>query len=214
VTNDGTSTTGSFRVGLYLSSDNECSITDTPIGNRTIASLAAGGTSTVNTTVLIPASASLGPKFLCAIVDDLGAVGESDEANNTRSTPINVLSATPVITLKINGQHPTPPLVSTSGAVHLTLDVSATTYAAALDWYWAVVVNGTLHWVTSTGVSAVPVPLIHSAPLVITNATLLNLTLPPGSTFTSALFMLNGSSLVSSDVMSAQVPASAPVSQR
>jgi hypothetical protein len=214
VINTGSIATGGFRVGLYLSNDNLCDITDTPIGHRTIVSLAAGGTNTVDTPVVIPPGVTLGAKFLCAIVDDLNAVGEGNETNNTRSTAIDVLSATPIITLKVNGQHPAPPIISASGVVNLTLDVSPTTYTAGLDWYWAVAINNTLYWVTPTGAALAAMPLVHSAPLVITNAPLLNLTLPPGSTLSSAMFMTNGGSLVSADVITVQVPPSTAVSQR
>jgi hypothetical protein len=157
--------------------------------------------------VTIPSNATLGAKFICAIADDQGQVGEYNESNNTRSTGISVLSAIPIITLKINGLHPTPPNVTTAGPVNLTLDVSPTTYTAALDWYWIVVINGQLFWITSTGVSATPAPLLHSAPVVLTNLSLLNLNLPAGSTFTTAFFMLNGGSVVSSDLISASRPA-------
>jgi hypothetical protein len=38
--------------------------------------------------VAIPAAATLGNKTLCAIADDLSAVSESIESNNTRGKPI------------------------------------------------------------------------------------------------------------------------------
>ena len=118
--------------------------------------MAAGGSSTLDTLVSIPPGAALGPTFICAIADDVSAVGESNESNNTRSTPINILSPVPVITLKVNGQHPAPPTVTTAGPYNLTISISPTTYAGALDAYWAFVVNGSVVWVTSTGVSTTP----------------------------------------------------------
>jgi hypothetical protein len=206
VQNSGTAATAAFRVGLYLSADNVCTTADTLIGSRSL-SLGGGGSSAASTSVTIPAAATLGPKFICMIVDDLNQVGETNESNNTRSTGIDILSPVPVITLKINGLHPTPPVVTTSGPVNLTLSVSPTTYTAALDWYWAAVINGNLFWITSSGVSTVPAPFLHSVPLVLTDVPLLSLTLPRNSSFTSVMFMLNGGAVVASDFISAQVPA-------
>ncbi|HEY7169705.1 MAG TPA: CARDB domain-containing protein [Vicinamibacterales bacterium] len=209
VINNGTAPTGSFRIGLYLSPTSTCSAaTGTLIGSRAVA-LAGGASSNADTLVSIPAGAALGPAFICAIADDLSAVGEYNETNNTRSVAFNVVSATPILTLKINGQHPNPPVVSTTGPVALTLSISPTTYTAALDWYWAIVVNGAVSWITPGGLTSVPTPLAHQAPLVLTNASLANLTLPRGTTFTAAFFLVNGSTVVSSDFITAQVPAAA-----
>ena len=133
-------------------------------------------------------------------------MAESNEGNNTNSTPINVLSATPILTLKVNGLHPTPPVVTTPGPYLLTLDMSPTTYTASLDWYWALVVNGQLFWVTAGGLSTIPSPLLSAPPAVLTNSTLLNLNLPVGTTITSVFFLLNGATVVSSDLISAVVP--------
>jgi hypothetical protein len=114
--------------------------------------------------------------------------------------------ATPVITLKVNGQHPTPPVVTVAGPTLLTVDVSPSTYAVAVDWYWALYYQGTLYWVTSAGVSTTPAPWFHAPPAVLTNVTLLNFTLPPASSITNVVFMVNGTSLVASDYVTATRP--------
>ena len=75
VVNNGNAATAVFRLGLYLSPDNVCTTGDTLIGSRTL-SFGGGGSSAANTSVTIPAGATFGPRFICAIVDDLSAVGE------------------------------------------------------------------------------------------------------------------------------------------
>ena len=116
VVNNGNASTGNFRLGLYLSPDNVCTTGDTLIGSR-VVSLGSGGSSAANTSVTIPGGATLGARYICAIADDLTVLAEYNEGNNTRSTPINILSAIPTVTLKVNGLHPTPPNVVTAGPV-------------------------------------------------------------------------------------------------
>ena len=205
VVNTGAGASGSFRLGLYLSSDNVCTTGDTLIGSR-VLTVAAGASSTADTLVSIPAGAALGSRFICAIVDDLGAVTEADEGNNTRATAIGILSPVPVVTLKVNGQHPVPPMVTSAGAYNLTLTIAPTTYAGALDAYWAFVLNGSVSWVTSAGTSMTAAPLFHSAPPVLTDVPLISTTLPHGTTLTTAFLLVSGGTVVSQDVIAVQVP--------
>jgi hypothetical protein len=93
-----------------------------------------------------------------------------------------------------------------SGPTQLTIDVSSSTFTAAVDWYWALSFNGSLFWVTSTGVSTTPAPWFHAPPVALTNVSLLNLTLPPASSLTNFVFMVNGTSLVSLDYITATRP--------
>jgi hypothetical protein len=113
---------------------------------------------------------------------------------------------TPVITLKVNGQHPNPPVVMVSGPTQLTLDVSSSAFTTGVDWYWALSYNGGLFWVTSGGVSTTPAPWFHAPPVALTNVTLLNVTLPPASSLTNYVFMVNGTSLLSFDFITATRP--------
>jgi hypothetical protein len=205
VANNGTDVAGAFRVGLYLSTDNTCTTGDTLLTSRNVAGLPIGGTSAANTPVVIPGGTALGSYFLCAIADDLGAVTESSEGNNTRSTPLSVISATPIIVQRVNGQHPTPPVVNTPGPYVLTLDVLPTTYTASLDWYWALVINGQVFWVTSGGFSTTPGTLLSSPPVVLTALPLLSTNLPTGTTVTSIFFMANGGTVVSVDYITTMV---------
>ena len=203
VLNGGTAAAGAFRVGLYLSDDNVCTTSDTFLASRNLASLGIGASSAANTPVTLPAATPLAVRYLCAIADDLAAVTESSESNNTGAAVLNVISAKPVITLKVNGQD--LPVVNTTGAYLLTLDVSPSTYAASVDWYWALVVNGTVSWVTSAGVQASPAPLLSVPPATLTNVSLLNATLPVGTNITSVFFMLNGGTVVAVDSISTTV---------
>ncbi|HEY2942985.1 MAG TPA: CARDB domain-containing protein [Vicinamibacteria bacterium] len=206
VANSGTGAAGSFRVGLYLSADTTCTTADTFLASRNVASLAAGVSTNASTPVTIPAGTPLGNRYVCVIADDLSQVTESDESNNTASRLVAILSATPVITLKVNGLHPVPPVVNVTGPMLLTLDVSASTYTASVSWYWAFVLNGQLRWVTSSGVSTTPAPLLTAPPTALTNVTLLNLTLPPATTMTNYFFMQNGATVVAIDSITAVRP--------
>jgi hypothetical protein len=205
VANGGTATAGASRLGFYLSTDATCTTGDTFLGSRAVPALAAGGSSAGGSGLTVPAATALGSYYLCAIADDLGAVTESSEANNTRNSALSVVSATPTISLKVNGLHPTPPIVHTPGPYKLTLDISDSTYTPSVDWYWALIVNGSLYWVTSSGVSTVAAPL-RSSPPVPLSTTLIDTNLPTGTTLTSYFFMLNGSTVVAIDAVQATVP--------
>jgi hypothetical protein len=206
VGNGGTAPAGAFRMGLYLSPDANCTTGDQFLGSRNVAGLGVGIASNANTVVTIPVGTTLGAYFVCGIADDLLQVAESNEGNNTLSDPINVVSATPILTLKVNGQDPTPPVVPVAGLATVTLDVSPTTYTAAVDWYWAIIYNGQTIWVTSAGISVAPAPWFNSPPVAVTNYTLLNLNLASPTTMTNAVFMLNGGTTVAFDFITATRP--------
>lgn len=82
VRNVGVEASGSFRIGVYLSVDQEISSADLLIGQRSIASLAIGAADTANGAVTIPNFAPAGIYFVGALADDLGVVTEMDEFNN------------------------------------------------------------------------------------------------------------------------------------
>ncbi|HEX9187753.1 MAG TPA: kelch repeat-containing protein [Vicinamibacteria bacterium] len=203
--NVGDLSTGAFRVGYYFSRDDLCTPGDTLMGSRDVGPLGPGATDTATTLVTVPPDAPLGPgSYVCAIADDLLQEAESDEDNNTRLITIFIVSQTPVVTLWVNGLHPESRLVVTPGPVKVTLEVSPyTSYEASLDWYWAFFVGTRLYWVTPTGVSTTPAPLLRSQPFGV-RATLFDLTLPPGSTLTNVFFLWNGG-VVSYDWITAAV---------
>jgi hypothetical protein len=206
VQNIGNVAAGAFRVGLYLSTDTTCTTADTFLASRNVAGLGNGASSPANTPVTIPPGTPLGAHYLCAIADDLLQQAESNEGNNTGFQAIDIRSATPAITLKVNGQD--LPLVNTNGPYHLTLNVAPSTWTTSLDWYWAILVNGQLFWVTSGGISATPAPLLSAPPVALTNTTLLNVNLGPGTTVTSIFLFLDGASIVAVDWITAAVPPS------
>jgi subtilase family serine protease len=86
VQNQGLLTTGvSFRVGFHLSTNttygdgDDIAITTT----RSVTALAAGASSSVTTSLTIPATTLPGTYYVCAMADSLNGVVETDETNNT-----------------------------------------------------------------------------------------------------------------------------------
>jgi hypothetical protein len=114
---------------------------------------------------------------------------------------------TPTVTLKVNGQHPTPAVVTTTGPMVLTLDISASSFTAPVSWFWGLIVNNQLLWVTPAGVSTTPAPLAVAPPVAIPNATLLNVTLPPGAQVTTFFVLVEGTgSVLAFDLIEAVRP--------
>jgi hypothetical protein len=127
------------------------------------------------------------------------------DGNNEGSTSAvlvqKVLPATPTLTLKVNGQHPTPALVFTTGALVLTLEVGASTYTAPLSAYWAIIVNNQVFWVTPSGLQTTPAPL-SVAPPVAGEVQLLNATQPAHTAVTNVFLLVDsGGAIVSSDAI-------------
>jgi subtilisin family serine protease/subtilase family serine protease len=69
-------------VGIYISTDATITTADTLIGTTTVASLAAGASSTALTTVTLPSSVAAGIYYLGAIADQDNLQVESIETNN------------------------------------------------------------------------------------------------------------------------------------
>lgn len=112
-------------------------------------------------------------------------------------------SPTPAVTLKVNGQHPNPPIVATSGAVQLTLDVSPGAWNGTLQWYWALIVGGQIYWITANGTSLTAAPLVDMPPTTLAGVTLLEITLPAGAGVTSMFFLMDGATPVAFDWVAA-----------
>jgi len=75
-------------VKFYLSSEGVPDVELPPA--RAIPALGPGATSTVTTTLLIPATAAVGPSLLIARADALDAVIESNEDNNVATLPLEI----------------------------------------------------------------------------------------------------------------------------
>jgi subtilase family serine protease len=85
IKNQGTGTSGSFSVAVFLSADSTITTSDTSLGGRAISSLAAGAESPAGLQVTIPTSLAPGTYYIGVIVDygsGNGSVAESDETNN------------------------------------------------------------------------------------------------------------------------------------
>ena len=76
---------GSFTIYFYLSADTTVTTSDTYVGYRNISSLAAGASSSADTTLTLPTNIS-GTYYIAAIADVGNSVKESDETNNWSET--------------------------------------------------------------------------------------------------------------------------------
>ncbi|HEY7171131.1 MAG TPA: hypothetical protein VH417_09820, partial [Vicinamibacterales bacterium] len=111
------------------------------------------------------------------------------------------------VALKVNGDHPNPPVVTTTGPMTVSLTITPSTYSTSVSWYWALSVNGQVLWVTSSGIRSTPAPLLVSPPVVTTDVTLLDVTIPPGSTVVTGFFLVDTTgAVVASDVVVAARP--------
>lgn len=84
VRNTGTSASGAFRVGIYLSPNPAVSTTDTLLGSRIVNGLGSGQVSGSNAPYTVPAGLPSGTYFLGVFVDDLTQVVEISDGNNVQ----------------------------------------------------------------------------------------------------------------------------------
>jgi hypothetical protein len=106
VANQGSSDAGPFRVGFYYSADSTITTADLYSGwfCTFSAGLAAGLSSTCNGLIGVPSSLSTGNFFLGAIADDLQAVIEVNENNNSRAADTGSIAlVVPSLTIAKNG---------------------------------------------------------------------------------------------------------------
>ena len=146
--------TGPITWACYASSASSCgaaSGTGNILGQP--VNLSPGGWTVFVVTGRIDANAA-GVLQNTASIAPPGGFGDPNWGNNaaTDTDPLLVLEA-PSMTLKVNGQHPTPPTVNVTGPTLLTLDMSSGNLTTDVDWYWALSYNGTLYWVTLGGIS-------------------------------------------------------------
>jgi hypothetical protein len=103
VTNQGTASSNFFSHGFYLSTDATITATDdVPLtGAVRKGMLAAGGSYDWEAqTLTIPAGTAPGSYFIGILVDDFNTTPESDEANNFKSTALDITAASNVWTTK------------------------------------------------------------------------------------------------------------------
>ncbi|MDD5772836.1 MAG: CARDB domain-containing protein, partial [bacterium] len=82
VKNQGVGTISTSTAGIYISTDPTITTSDTRLGTASIASLAAGASSTVTKSFVIPSTKAAGIYYIGAIADYNNARKESDETNN------------------------------------------------------------------------------------------------------------------------------------
>lgn len=82
VRNEGDLSAGAFQVGIYLSDDDQVSVDDRKIGERTIFQLGIQFGSASSAPFPVPSTLAPGDYYVGAIADIHGAVAESDEENN------------------------------------------------------------------------------------------------------------------------------------
>jgi len=90
--NQGALASTAFRLGFSLSPNTTYGDSDdVTVGNvRSITSLAAGASSTGNTTITVPGATPSGVYYVCSIADSLNQVIETDEGNNTRCSTTQI----------------------------------------------------------------------------------------------------------------------------
>ena len=86
VRNDGLEPSSSFRVGIYLSADALVTTADLLIGQRSVSSLAVGSSASGSGSMTVPLFVSAGNYFVGAVADDLDAIIEMDETNNSQAS--------------------------------------------------------------------------------------------------------------------------------
>ena len=82
IKNDGDSSSGSFRWGLYLSTDTTITTSDLLLDDWSQSSISSGSTRSSTKSVTIPSSITGGYYYVGMIVDINSQVSESDENNN------------------------------------------------------------------------------------------------------------------------------------
>jgi len=82
VENHGPSAAGTFRVGVYLSSNAVVTASDILISSRLVSALGSGAGTGTAVDVELPPGISDGTYYVAVIADDLGQVGELSEGNN------------------------------------------------------------------------------------------------------------------------------------
>ena len=114
----------------------------------------------------------------------------------------------PVLTLKVGNQHPASRVVFGGGSALLKLDISPAGVTTPLDWYFAIVFEQGTVWLSPGGASATPVPLVHAAPALVFDQTVLFVPLNGNTQTTFAIIATDGSSVFAFDYMRVIVPPS------
>ncbi len=109
----------------------------------------------------------------------------------------------PTVLLRINGDD--ADVVTSAGPVKLTLTMDPGTVTDPLGWFFVIIVQGQVFWITGSGVSSVPGVLLVIPPLSLTDIPLIDTTLAPPSVLTFVFFLFDGTSIVSLDFITSAV---------
>ncbi len=88
--NSGGCAAGNSTTKIYWSANSTWDAGDTELGSRAVPALTAGATNTGNTSLTIPAGATVGTNYIIARADASGAVAELSETNNNKSKSIKI----------------------------------------------------------------------------------------------------------------------------
>jgi subtilase family serine protease len=88
--NQGTGSAAASGTAFYLSADAALGAGDVLLGSRPVGVLLPNSSSTIKTTLTIPAGTPAGSYYIIAVADHGGAVPETNEANNTRAVLIRL----------------------------------------------------------------------------------------------------------------------------
>lgn len=168
---------GPFTVGFYLSLDTEFNEgSDVVLGERTIASMAAGGTNSNAKSVTIPAGTPAGIYRILVRADAGGALAEANERNNLRATApivigrdVAVTVATTVAAASAGQQIAVTNTVKNTGSVPVTTSFTVRFYLSTNE--------------TFEGGADVPLKTrtIAELPVGASNAKTNPVTIPPGT---------------------------------
>ena len=145
IKNDGDSSSGSFRWGLYLSTDTTITTNDIQLDYWTQSSITAGSTRSSTKTVSIPSSITGGYYYVGMIVDINGQVSESDESNNDDydSGRIHVYELPDLVPRTTSSSCSTPATgtigdyLDSSISIQYENDVSSSHGQSSGTFYWA-----------------------------------------------------------------------------
>jgi CARDB protein len=90
ITNRGTGTAAGSRVAIYLSTDTARSASDVLLRSRSVSSLSAGASQSHALSEVIPSGVKPGSYYVVLVVDQDGAVRESNDRNNVTVARVTV----------------------------------------------------------------------------------------------------------------------------
>ncbi|MED5374945.1 MAG: CARDB domain-containing protein, partial [Candidatus Thermoplasmatota archaeon] len=145
IKNDGSSSSGSFRWGLYLSTDRTITTSDLLLDDWSQSSISSGSTRSSTKTVTIPSSITGGYYYVGMIVDINNQVSESDENNNYDydSGRVRVYELPDLVPRTTSSSCSTPTTgtvgdyLTSSISIQYENDVSSTHGQSTGAFYWA-----------------------------------------------------------------------------